>query len=143
RLACARTFMGENLSEVIATAGVGEDDRRALARIPEAAAALEALDPEVRFPIAASLPDFLAGRFRETFGEAAEGAAEAMSERGPLFVRVNQLKGTREQLLIQLGREGVKATPSPFSPLGVILETRINAFTLESFKDGWFEIQDE
>lgn len=143
RLACARTFMDEDLGAVIATAGVGEDDRRALARLPDAAAALDALPPTERFPIAASLPDFLADRFLETFGEDAERAAEAMNERAPLTARVNLLKGTREQLLIQLGREGVKARPCPFSPLGVFLETRLNAFSLESFKEGWFEIQDE
>ena len=143
RLACARTFMGEDLDEVIATSGVPTDDVPVLEQLPTAAAKLEALPFAERFPIAASLPDALAHRFLETFGDEAEAAAEAMNERAPLFARTNLLKGTREQLLKRLADEGVTARPAPFSPLGIILETRQNAFSLQAFKDGYFEIQDE
>src|SRR5690606_8708891 len=73
----------------------------------------------------------------------AERAAEAMNERAPLTARVNLLKGSREALVARLAEEGVSARPTPLSPLGLFLETRLNAFSLQAFKDGWFELQDE
>jgi 16S rRNA (cytosine967-C5)-methyltransferase len=77
------------------------------------------------------------------FGADAERAAEAMNERAPLTARLNGFKGTREALLARLAEEGVQASPTPLSPLGVVLDTHLNAFSLESFRDGWFELQDE
>src|SRR5690606_18093339 len=82
-------------------------------------------------------------RYLELYGADAEKAAEAMNERAPLTARVNLLKGTREELIARLADEGVDARPCPLSPFGLFLETRINAFSLSSFKDGWFELQDE
>ncbi|HYO57406.1 MAG TPA: SAM-dependent methyltransferase, partial [Archangium sp.] len=47
------------------------------------------------------------------------------------------------QLRARLEQEGVHITPTALSPLGLILDTRTNAFSLESFRDGGFELQDE
>ena len=66
-----------------------------------------------------------------------------MNERAPLTARVNLLKTTREALLERLRAEGVDARPTPLSPLGLFLETRQNAFSLPSFREGLFELQDE
>ncbi|HZI02507.1 MAG TPA: SAM-dependent methyltransferase, partial [Archangium sp.] len=143
RLAASRVLHGEPLDVVSHTSALTGPNADALAALPEAARALEALPRDKRFPIAASLPDFLAKHFREVFGEDAERAAEAMNERAPLTARLNGFKGTREQLRIVLEREGVHVTPTPLSPLGLILETRTNAYSLEAFREGWFELQDE
>lgn len=143
RLATARSMMGEPLEDVIKTAGVAPEDLRALEHLPEAARVLKRLPFAERFPIAAALPDFIARKFLEQFGEEAEEAAEAMNERAPLTARVNSLVTTREALIEKLAAEGVEARPTPLSPLGLHLDTRINAFSLQSFKDGLFEIQDE
>jgi 16S rRNA (cytosine967-C5)-methyltransferase len=143
RLATSRILHGEPVDGVARSSALTGADADALAALPEAARALEALPREKRFPIAASLPDFLATRFREVFGADAERAAEAMNERAPLTARVNGFKGNREQLRARLEQEGVQATPTPLSPLGLILDTRTNAFSLEAFRDGWFELQDE
>lgn len=143
RLAASRVLHGEGERAVARTMSLGGDDGETLEALPQAAAALEALPPERRFPIAASLPDFLAERFRAELGDAAEAAAEAMNERAPLTARVNTLKADRAGLIARLKEEGVDARPTPLSPLGVHLDTRLNAFSLASFKDGWFELQDE
>lgn len=143
RLATARTMMGEQLEDVMKTSGVAPEDNRALERLPEAARELKALPFEERFPISAAIPDFLARRFLEQFGDQAEAAAEAMNERAPLTARVNSLVTTREALIEKLKAEGVEARPTPLSPYGLHLETRINAFSLEAFREGLFEIQDE
>src|SRR5262249_50337697 len=73
----------------------------------------------------------------------AEAEAAAMNERAPLTARVNLLRTTREALLERLRAEGVDARPTPLSPLGLFLETRLNAFALPSFREGLFELQDE
>ncbi|KFA90275.1 RsmB/NOP family class I SAM-dependent RNA methyltransferase [Archangium violaceum] len=143
RLAASRILHGEPIDAVARTSVLTGTDADALAALPEAARALEALPRDKRFPIAASLPDFLAAHFRAVFGDDAERAAEAMNERAPLAARVNGFKGSREQLRTLLEQQDVQSSPTPLSPLGLILDTRTNAFSLDAFRDGWFELQDE
>ena len=143
RLCASRLLEGDSISDVIQAAGLGDPDRQTLQRLPESARKLEGLPREERFPIVSSLPDFLAQEFLQDFGDDAETVAAALNERAPLVVRTNLLKTTREQLLQRLGIDGIEAHATPLSPLGVRLETRINAFSLEAFREGLFEIQDE
>jgi 16S rRNA (cytosine967-C5)-methyltransferase len=143
RLAASRILHGEPTHTVAQDFALTGADAAALDALPEAAAALDSLPQDQRFPIAASLPDFLAVKFRETFGKDAERAAEAMNERAPLTARVNLLKGDRAALQKLLAAEEVESQPTPLSPLGLWLGTRINAFTLNSFREGHFELQDE
>lgn len=143
RLAASRILHGEPVQEVVRSSALTGADAAALEALPEASAALDSLPREQRFPITASLPDFLARKFRETFGEEAERATEAMNERAPLTARANLLKGDREALLKRLAAEGVESQPTPLSPMGLWLNTRLNAFTLHSFQEGLFELQDE
>jgi 16S rRNA (cytosine967-C5)-methyltransferase len=58
-------------------------------------------------------------------------------------VRANLLRGTREELAARLGAEGARASPTPHSPWGLVLDGHANAFAFPSFRAGWFEIQDE
>ena len=66
-----------------------------------------------------------------------------LNDRAPLTIRANLLRGTREALQAMLAAEGTQATPTRFSPWGLTLDGRQNAFALPSFKAGRFEIQDE
>ena len=143
RFAASRVFQGEHPGAVERHLGLDAQDAAALSRLPEAARALEALPRERRYPLAASLPDELAAHFLREFGAQAEAAAEAMNERAPLCIRVNTLKTTREALRARLAEEGVTAEPTARSPLGLVLDGRINAFSLPSFREGLFEVQDE
>lgn len=143
RLAASRILHGEPSPAVIKDSALTGADAAALDSLPDAAAALDSLPRDQRFPVAASLPDFLARKFRETFGDDAERAMEAMNERAPLTARVNLLKGDRAALQKQLEAEGVESQPTPLSPVGLWLGTRVNAFSLQAFRDGLFELQDE
>jgi 16S rRNA (cytosine967-C5)-methyltransferase len=143
RLCSSRVLQGETTHMVARVGGLDRDDIGALESLPEAAADLDSLPRLERFALASSLPTFLAERFLAEFGEQAEAAAEAMNERAPLFARVNTLKTDREALLSRLRSEGVDCIPTDLSPLGISMETRINAFSLESFREGLFELQDE
>jgi 16S rRNA (cytosine967-C5)-methyltransferase len=60
-----------------------------------------------------------------------------------MTIRVNTLKGSREQLAGLLEAEGLKVRLGDLSPTSLHLETRTNLFSLDAFHQGWFEAQDE
>jgi len=117
----------------------------ALAPLADAEARLAAVtDPMERFALEASLPRWIAERFVAERGMAdARALAAAMNARAPLTVRANLLVGDREALRARLRAEGVGAEPTPHSPWGLVLDGHQNAFSLPSFREGAFEIQDE
>ncbi len=139
RLSAVRALAGDppDLSAVPA------EDRPLLQRLEGSRAALAQLPSAERFAIEASLPDWLAARFTAELGDEAVAGAEAMNERAPLTARVNALKGDRPALQERLASEKVTTRTTPLSPLGLYLDDRINAFTLQTFRDGYFELQDE
>ncbi len=143
RLCTSRVLSGESTDSVVAGARLGSEDARVLLGIQDAKREIESFDRSRRFSLSASFPEPLAARWIAEFGPEAEQAAAAMNQRAPLAARVNTLKSTRDELLALLRKAGVDGRPTPLSPLGVFLETRINAFSLGPFKEGLFELQDE
>ena len=133
RLSTSRVLHGEPPEKVARTAGLRPEESRILGALPAAAEAMRALPRAEHFALDASLPDFLAARFLRQFGDRAEAEAAAMNERAPLTARVNLLRTSREALLERLRGEGVEARVTPLSPIGLFLETRLNAFSLPSF----------
>jgi 16S rRNA (cytosine967-C5)-methyltransferase len=129
----------------------GEATRRlavsptALAGLANAQARIaEVEDPVERLALEESLPRWIAARFVEEVGaEEALTLARAMNARAPLTVRTNLLVGDRAALRARLAVEGVGAEPTRHSPWGLVLDGHENAFGLEAFKAGAFEIQDE
>src|SRR5512138_3474617 len=111
----------------------------------EASARLAAVaDPVERLALEASLPRWIAERFARELGlEEARALATSMNERAPLTVRANLLMGDRDDLRSRLAAEGMQSEPTRFSPWGLVLDGHQNAFSLPSFRDGRFEIQDE
>ncbi|HET7824984.1 MAG TPA: RsmB/NOP family class I SAM-dependent RNA methyltransferase [Anaeromyxobacter sp.] len=118
---------------------------KALAPLAEADARIAAIaDPVDRLAAEASLPRWIAARLERELGlEEARVLAAALNERAPLTVRANLLAGDRDDLRARLAAEGVGAEPTRFSPWGLVLDGRENAFALRAFKEGRFEIQDE
>jgi 16S rRNA (cytosine967-C5)-methyltransferase len=91
-----------------------------------------------------SYPTWLLERFTASHGEKdALAIAESMNTRAPLCVRTNTVKVSREELVARLAEEGVRAVPTRLSPVGLVFETRVNAFGLSAFRDGLFEVMDE
>jgi 16S rRNA (cytosine967-C5)-methyltransferase len=91
-----------------------------------------------------SYPTWLFERLAASHGERdAATLASAMNVRGPLCVRVNTVRIARAELVGRLAEEGVTATPTELSPLGLVFETRVNAFGLSAFREGLFEVMDE
>jgi 16S rRNA (cytosine967-C5)-methyltransferase len=118
---------------------------KALAPLAEADARIAAIaDPVDRLAAEASLPRWIAARLERELGlDEARVLAAALNERAPLTVRANLLAGDRDDLRARLAAEGVGAEPTRFSPWGLVLDGRENAFALRAFKEGRFEFQDE
>ncbi|MCX7047545.1 MAG: RsmB/NOP family class I SAM-dependent RNA methyltransferase [Candidatus Sumerlaeota bacterium] len=97
-----------------------------------------------RLGIEYSLPDWIMARFIAMLGaEEAEQLAGAMNQPAPITLRVNPMKAPRDAVQTALAGEGFPSDLTAYSPLGLTLRERANVLTTETFKRGWFEIQDE
>jgi 16S rRNA (cytosine967-C5)-methyltransferase len=89
------------------------------------------------------VPDWILPRFAAQFGPALPAEMAALASPAPLDLRVNLLKGTVEQAIAALAREGLSAQPTPYSPWGLRLAGRQSITQGAAFKSGLVEIQDE
>lgn len=92
-----------------------------------------------------SLPTFLVRRLLPTLGPAGvQDLAKRLEGRAPLTIRANRLLTTREELQAKLQKElGVTATPTPYSPDGLILPAGTQIRDWPGFEAGLCELQDE
>jgi 16S rRNA (cytosine967-C5)-methyltransferase len=96
-----------------------------------------ALDhPSMPDAVHLEVPDWLLPRI-----PAAE--LRALLEPAPLDLRVNLLKGTRDEARAALAAEGLDAAPTPHSPWGLRIAGRRQITTGAAFRAGLVEIQDE
>jgi len=96
-----------------------------------------------RMALAASLPDWLAQRLADDWGDEAEALALALNQRAPMTVRANLLVGDRDALAAELGRAQLTTKPGAWCSTALHVESRTNLFGLEAFKRGAMEAQDE
>ncbi len=90
-----------------------------------------------------SLPGWLGGLWLDQFGpEEALALAAAMADPAPFTLRVNTLRGDREEFLALLRENGYEAAATLFSPEGVVLQRRGNEPLPETLA-GWYQVQDE
>ena len=99
--------------------------------------------PAARIALAASLPDWLAARLVADWGDEAQGLALALNERAPMTVRANLLVTDRDALAAELGRAGLETHAGRWCATALVVDSRTNLFSLEPFKRGAFEAQDE
>ena len=99
--------------------------------------------PPDDWPTRLSYPDWLAAELTRALGPDAEPFAAASNLPGPITVRANRLRLTRDILAVRLATEGVEASPTPHAPDGLFLHGRPNVLGLPSHQSGLFEVQDE
>jgi 16S rRNA (cytosine967-C5)-methyltransferase len=91
-----------------------------------------------------SYPDWMVRRLLYEYGhEETEKICKSLNEPAPLTLRVNLLKTTIEQCQEELKKQEIESTRTAISPYGLQITKRINVFSLKSFQDGYFEVQDE
>jgi 16S rRNA (cytosine967-C5)-methyltransferase len=94
--------------------------------------------------VAAELPQWLVTRLASELPEAEILAlGRALQQPAPLDLRVNSLRASRAEVLGELAAGKVGATPTPYSPLGVRLETKPALNRHPLFVGGKIEVQDE
>jgi len=112
----------------------------------DAARALEGhrLDhPDMPAAIAMEMPDWVLPHLQARFGERLAPEMTAALEPAPLDLRVNLLKGTRDDARAALLAEGLETAPTPLSPWGLRIEGRRAVTSGPAFQTGLVEIQDE
>lgn len=91
----------------------------------------------------ASFPAALAAEIERQFGAEAWAEMIAFTQPAPTDLRVNTLRTTRDRTASALAKAGVATAPTPYSPLGLRLDGRVNLAQLRAYRDGWIEVQDE
>lgn len=90
-----------------------------------------------------ALPDWIDALCEKALGAklwTAESAA--LNQQAEVILRTNTLKTTKEQLRKALLDEGIVTEPIKGYPSALRLPERANVFQTESFKKGYFEVQD-
>src|SRR5579859_2882584 len=101
------------------------------------------LHPEMPRPVRLNYPEWLDAHWQELFGDQVDAELGVMNETAPLDLRVNRLKANRADARSALADEGVEALPTPLAPTGLRVYKRIPLATLDVFKTGRIEVQDE
>ncbi len=95
-------------------------------------------------PVRLDLPDWLAESLVGEWGEAETiELARALCTPAPPDLRVNTFLTTRAQVLDEFRREGLDAEPTPYSPIGVRLASKLALQRHRLFLNGAVEVQDE
>jgi 16S rRNA (cytosine967-C5)-methyltransferase len=99
--------------------------------------------PEMPDDVRGNYPAWLDPELRALFGDRVAAEMAALNGGAPLDLRVNALKSHRSEARAALAAEGIKAVPTPLAPTGLRVYERIPLSTLETFKSGKVEVQDE
>ena len=144
----------------LAKSGRGELERRLaiLAWQGNAGVLRAALDPDERAwlercdavdrtalpePLRHNLPEWLALPLQQRLGDEFWAWLASSRAPAPLDLRVNAMRGSREEAVQQLAGHGVVAVPTAYSPLGLRVEGKPNLLKLDVYESGLVEIQDE
>jgi 16S rRNA (cytosine967-C5)-methyltransferase len=90
--------------------------------------------------IAQSIPDWIDQTGESELGKKWPAELAALNNTAPVVLRINSLKTSIETVQEQLGFEIAETVPGV--PQALTLKKRINVSAHESFKNGFFEVQD-
>ena len=98
-----------------------------------------------QFPphIQCNTPLWLYEIFSEQWGDQTKAQLQALNQEAPVDLRVNALKATREEMLQALNELGINGVEGNHSPWAIRLNRRRAISSLELFRQGLIEVQDE
>jgi len=99
--------------------------------------------PAMPLAVWLEVPDWLAPKLAERFGDDLHAEVAAMGTSAPLDLRVNLLKTTLDAARSALAKEGWDAQPTRWSPWCLRIEGRRPVTAGPAFQSGLVEIQDE
>ncbi len=100
-------------------------------------------DPAMPEGIRCECPDWAEGKLRALFGEEFEKNLRGMIDPAPLDLRVNTVKGTVDEAMASLYKDGIKTRKSSYSPVGLRTFGKPYMSESKAFRNGLVEIQDE
>jgi 16S rRNA (cytosine967-C5)-methyltransferase len=134
--------------DVAAIAALCSGERFAPAQLSEAESAALNADKIANAPpyVQGDYPEWLDAGFARTFGDERAEEGASLASRAPLDLRVNTLKGEREELQPKLSH--LHAEPARWSPVGLRIQLAADAkspavHAEPLFIKGFVEIQDE
>lgn len=89
-----------------------------------------------------SIPDWLDELGEKELGSRWEKEIASLNEQADVVLRVNTVKASMEEVRNELADNNIETEPIPGIPHALKLKERTNVFTTETFKKGWFEVQD-
>lgn len=99
--------------------------------------------PDMPKPVRSEIPDWAAASLETNFGDRFEAEVAALLDQAPLDLRVNELRGTRDEVLQTLAAGKLDVVPTPLSPLGIRVKGRPQLGRHPAFQSGLIEVQDE
>jgi len=91
----------------------------------------------------AAHPDWLYGKLKKNYPEQLQAILDANNDKGPMSLRVNAQKITREHYLAQLNAADITASACTDSAQGIQLEQAVDVYNLPGFAAGLASVQDE
>lgn len=89
-----------------------------------------------------SIPDWLDEFGVKELGKKWDNIIKALNQKPDTIIRVNTLKKTKDELIKNLKNEGTQTQKIDYAPDALLIKNKTNIFKLESFREGYFEIQD-
>lgn len=105
-------------------------------------AVLERAEDSVPPALRASFPDWLDTLAGEQLGAAWPDTRKALNDQAPVFLRVNTLRATAQEVIDALAADEIEAVPVRGLDDTLKLRQRQQVFGSAPFKDGLFEVQD-
>ena len=103
----------------------------------------ERLDLKIDNPaVEHSVPDWLYELVQKNYPKQVDEIFTALNEQAQVYIRVNTLKTTTEDLITALATDGVEVERMEGRDDALVLVERKNVFRTNAFQDGWFEVQD-
>ena len=90
-----------------------------------------------------NLPEWLAEILHQSMGDEFWPLVNSMNASAPLDLRVNSFKARRDDVIAAFKAEGVEASATPYSPLGLRIAGKPALHKLDVFMRGDVEVQDE
>ncbi len=106
------------------------------------AAELKSRKPELGLAEKAELPQWVIDKLDWPEEEIIE-LGYSLQQSAPLDLRVNTFKGKRKKIIALLNDEGIEASDTPYSTIGIRLKKKFQLQKHELYTSGQVEIQDE
>lgn len=99
--------------------------------------------PSQPLHVRGNIPEWLVEPLRVTLGERLEDELAALLLEAPVDLRVNLLKSSVGEAMALLAADGIEARPTPLSPIGLRLGSRVSLGGARAFRNGAVELQDD